>query len=50
MGRRAELAQVRAGLRERLAGSAVCDGPRFVRHLEEALRAVWVERIGEAGA
>jgi predicted O-linked N-acetylglucosamine transferase (SPINDLY family) len=38
MNRRAELAKVRAGLRERLAGSPLCDGPRFVRHLEEAYR------------
>lgn len=50
MNRRAELAQVRAGLRERLARSPVCDGPRFVRHLEQELRAVWVNRLGEAGA
>ncbi len=45
MTRRAELAQVRAGLRERLAGSAVCDGPRFVRHLEDGLRAAWAAAV-----
>ncbi len=46
MGRREELAGIRAGLRERLAGSAVCDAVGFVRGLEEAVRAEWV-RAGE---
>lgn len=41
MNRRAELAQIRAGLRERMANSPLCDGPRFVRHLEAAYRQAW---------
>lgn len=43
--RRQELAEVRAGLRERVAKSSLADGPRYVRNLEEALRKVWRERL-----
>jgi predicted O-linked N-acetylglucosamine transferase (SPINDLY family) len=35
------LAAIRASLRERMRVSALCDGPRFTRNLEHALRAVW---------
>ncbi len=44
-GRRQELADIRAGLRDRLAKSPLCDGPRYVRHLEDALRTVWRQRL-----
>lgn len=35
------LAEVRAGLRQRLLDSPVCDAPRFARNLEEAFRGMW---------
>ena len=35
------LAQIRAGLRERVAKSPLCDGPRFAVNLMALLRAVW---------
>jgi predicted O-linked N-acetylglucosamine transferase (SPINDLY family) len=35
------LAELRAGLRERMARSPLCDGPRFSRHLMPILRDVW---------
>jgi protein O-GlcNAc transferase len=38
---REKLAGMRAGLRERLSRSALCDGPRFARHLEAGLREIW---------
>lgn len=41
MNRRAELAQLRAGLREQVADSSLCDVRRFVRHLEAAYREMW---------
>lgn len=37
---KADLAELRAGLRERVAGSALCDAPRYTRHWERALRAL----------
>jgi predicted O-linked N-acetylglucosamine transferase (SPINDLY family) len=43
--RRQELAEIRAGLRDRLARSPLADGPRYVRNLEEALRNVWRDRM-----
>jgi len=35
------LAALRAGLRERLAGSVLCDGPAFTRDMEAAYRDMW---------
>jgi predicted O-linked N-acetylglucosamine transferase (SPINDLY family) len=35
------LAELRAGLRDRIGNSALTDAPRFVRHLESALRSMW---------
>ncbi len=43
--RRPELAQIRAGLRERLARSPLADGKRYVRNLENALRTAWRKRF-----
>lgn len=45
MGRRAKLAEIRAGLRERMANSALCDGERYARHLESAYRKAWARRL-----
>lgn len=42
---RPRLAELRAGLRERVARSPLADGPRYVRHLEDALRRAWRERL-----
>jgi len=35
------LAALRSGLRERVAASPLCDGPRFVQHLTALLREAW---------
>ena len=40
-GDRGRLARLRGGLREQMRGSALCDGQRFARGLEEAYRAMW---------
>jgi predicted O-linked N-acetylglucosamine transferase (SPINDLY family) len=37
------LAELRAGLRARVAASPLCDGPRFAANLLAALRGVWRE-------
>jgi predicted O-linked N-acetylglucosamine transferase (SPINDLY family) len=44
--KRQELASIRAGLRERIAESPICDARRYVRNLESALRTAWVGVLG----
>ncbi|WP_191085145.1 tetratricopeptide repeat protein [Roseococcus microcysteis] len=39
------LAELRAGLRARVAASPLCDGPRFGRNLGQALRQAWEQRV-----
>jgi protein O-GlcNAc transferase len=38
---RSKLAELRAGLRQRLRESPLCDGPSFARHVESAYRQMW---------
>jgi predicted O-linked N-acetylglucosamine transferase (SPINDLY family) len=47
---RERLAGVRAALRERMRTSALCDGARFTRHLETALRSAWQRYCAAAPA
>lgn len=42
-----ELAKIRATLRERMAASPLCDGPRFTRNLEAAYRDIWINWCNE---
>jgi predicted O-linked N-acetylglucosamine transferase (SPINDLY family) len=42
------LADVRAGLRQRLLASPICDAPRFARNLEEAFRGMWRKWCSQA--
>jgi protein O-GlcNAc transferase len=37
----AKLSELRAGLRQRLRGSPLCDGATFARHVESAYRQMW---------
>jgi predicted O-linked N-acetylglucosamine transferase (SPINDLY family) len=39
------LAEIRTGLRERVANSPLCDGPRFARQLGDLLHHVWGEWV-----
>jgi predicted O-linked N-acetylglucosamine transferase (SPINDLY family) len=45
MNRRDELSTLRAGLRDRMLASPLCDGPSYVRHWETALRNAWCETL-----
>ncbi|MBB4284893.1 tetratricopeptide repeat protein [Roseospira goensis] len=40
-----DLAALRASLRETVSASTLCDGPRFARHLETALRHMWHDAL-----
>ncbi|MGC8640413.1 MAG: tetratricopeptide repeat protein [Isosphaeraceae bacterium] len=44
------LAALRTGLRERMAASPLCDGPRFAANLMQLLRRTWQEWCGEGGS
>jgi predicted O-linked N-acetylglucosamine transferase (SPINDLY family) len=44
------LAALRAGLRERMASSPLCDGKRFAESFVEILRGVWRDWCSETGA
>jgi predicted O-linked N-acetylglucosamine transferase (SPINDLY family) len=44
------LAALRAGLRERMAASPLCDGKRFAENFVEVLRRVWRDWCSETGA
>jgi predicted O-linked N-acetylglucosamine transferase (SPINDLY family) len=41
------LAKMRAGLRERLLSSPLCDAPRFARNFEDAMRGMWQKWCGQ---
>ena len=43
------LAALRAGLRERMRQSSLCDGPRLARAVEVAYRDMWREWCGRTG-
>ncbi|HXA52691.1 MAG TPA: tetratricopeptide repeat protein [Candidatus Acidoferrum sp.] len=45
----ARLAQVRTGMRERLASSTLCDVAGFTRKLEAAYRTMWAQWCGRVG-
>ena len=40
------LAEIRAGLRQRVARSPLCDGRRFAENLMDVLRQAWREWVG----
>ncbi|MCD8570241.1 MAG: tetratricopeptide repeat protein [Alphaproteobacteria bacterium] len=41
------LAKLRAGLREKVRNSPLCDGPRFARNFEKAMRFMWEDWCDE---
>jgi protein O-GlcNAc transferase len=46
----ARLQQLRAGLRESMRGSPLCDAPAYTRALEDAYRGIWCDWCTRAGA
>jgi predicted O-linked N-acetylglucosamine transferase (SPINDLY family) len=42
-------AHLRTTLRQRFAGSPVCDAPRFARDLETAFRSMWQRHCSDTG-
>jgi len=44
------LVAIRAGLRERMRQSPLCDATRFTRNLENAFREMWVKMLENAKA
>jgi predicted O-linked N-acetylglucosamine transferase (SPINDLY family) len=44
------LADLRAGLRERMRQSPLCDGKNFTQNLEQVFRTVWRRACGQAGS
>lgn len=40
-----QLAEIRKGLREKVAASPICDGERFGAHLSKAFREMWKQRV-----
>jgi len=44
------LADLRSGLRDTMAASPLCDGPRFARNLEQRYRAMWSDWCGNPGS
>lgn len=43
-----KLAETRAGLRSRMLGSPLCDGPSFVAQLEATYRDLWQQRVKQS--
>ncbi|WP_153099078.1 tetratricopeptide repeat protein [Paraburkholderia hayleyella] len=44
------LVSLRAGLREQVLSSALCDAPRFARNLEEAFHGMWSQYVARSTA
>ena len=47
---RERLSALRAGLREQVLASPLCDAPRFARNLESALHGMWAQHIASVEA
>lgn len=45
-----QLAELRAGLRERMLSSPLCDGPGFVKQLEDTYEGLWERWLKEGSA
>jgi predicted O-linked N-acetylglucosamine transferase (SPINDLY family) len=44
-----KLAKLRAGMRQRMAKSAMCDGPGFTKSLQSAYRQMWERKCAIRG-